>query len=137
MATMPTTDGPGRSRYDTRGTTILTTSLRGFIDAAVAEGFPLVEDFNGRNPSGVGGYPVNVVDGVRQNNGLVYLTEPVRNRPNLKISGDVLVDRVLFDQELLGGAAGGARREVDLQLLAGIRPRHQLFHLLCGQLHGQ
>jgi choline dehydrogenase len=80
-------------RYDD-----LTTSLRGFIDATVAEGFARVEDFNGPNPSGVGGYPVNVIDGVRQNTGLVYLTEEVRNRPNLKISGDVLVDRVLFEQ---------------------------------------
>ena len=46
----------------------------------------MVEDFNGPNPSGVGGYPVNVIDGVRQNTGIVYLTEEVRNRPNLKIS---------------------------------------------------
>jgi choline dehydrogenase len=76
----------------------LTPSLRGFIDAAVAEGFSRVEDFNGPDPSGVGGYPVNVVDDVRQNTGLVYLTEEVRNRPNLKISGNVLVDRVMFDR---------------------------------------
>jgi choline dehydrogenase len=80
-------------RYDD-----LTTSLRGFIDASLAEGFSQVEDFNGPHPSGVGGYPVNVVDGVRQNTGMVYLTDEVRNRPNLEISGDVLVDRVLFDQ---------------------------------------
>jgi choline dehydrogenase len=87
----------------------LTTSLRGFIDAATAEGFSRVEDFNGPNPSGVGGYPVNVIDGVRQNTGLVYLTEEVRNRPNLKISGDVLVDRVLFDRDRATGVvtAGG------------------------------
>ena len=76
----------------------LTTSLRGFVDATAAEGFPRVEDFNGPNPSGVGGYPVNVIDGVRQNTGLVYLTEEVRNRPNLKLSGNVLVDRVLFEE---------------------------------------
>jgi choline dehydrogenase len=76
----------------------LTSALRGFIDATAEEGFPRVEDFNGPNPSGVGAYPVNVVDGVRQNTGLVYLTEEVRNRPNLTISGDVLIDRVLFDQ---------------------------------------
>jgi choline dehydrogenase len=75
----------------------LTPSLRGFIDAAAAEGFRVAEDFNGPDPSGVGGYPVNVIDEVRQNTGLVYLTEEVRNRPNLKISGNVLVDRVLFD----------------------------------------
>jgi choline dehydrogenase len=88
----------------------LTSSLRGFIDATVAEGFPLVEDFNGPNPSGVGGYPVNVIDGVRQNTGMVYLTEEVRNRPNLKISGDVLVDRILFDQRRAVGVvtANGA-----------------------------
>ena len=81
----------------------LTTSLRGFVDAAAEEGYRPVDDFNGPEPSGVGGYPVNVIDGVRQNVGLVYLTEEVRNRPNLKISGDVLVDRLLFSQ---GRAAG-------------------------------
>jgi choline dehydrogenase len=75
----------------------LTPSLRGFVDASVAEGFPRVEDFNGPAPHGVGGYPVDVIDGVRQNTGLVYLTDEVRNRPNLKISGNVLVDRVRFD----------------------------------------
>jgi choline dehydrogenase len=90
----------------------LTSSLRGFIDAAVAEGFPVVEDFNGPNPSGVGGYPVNVVDGVRQNTGLVYLTEEVRNRPNLKISGDVLVDRVLFGQRRAIGVVTASGAEI-------------------------
>ncbi|HUE28724.1 MAG TPA: GMC oxidoreductase [Solirubrobacteraceae bacterium] len=90
----------------------LTSSLRGFIDAAVAEGFPVVEDFNGPNPSGVGGYPVNVIDGVRQNTGMVYLTEEVRNRPNLKISGDVLVDRVLFDQRRAVGVVTASGAEI-------------------------
>ncbi len=88
----------------------LTPSLRGFIDATVAEGFPVVEDFNGPDPGGVGGYPVNVIDGVRQNTGMVYLTAEVRNRPNLTISGDVLVDRVVFDGQRAIGVvtAGGA-----------------------------
>jgi choline dehydrogenase len=90
----------------------LTTSLRGFVDATVAEGFPRVEDFNGPNPSGVGGYPVNVIDGVRQNTGLVYLTEEVRNRPNLKISGNVLVDRVLFDQGRATGVVTATGAEI-------------------------
>ena len=88
----------------------LTPSLRGFIDAAEADGFPVVADFNGPDPSGVGGYPVNVIDGVRQNTGLVYLTEEVRGRSNLTISGDVLVDRVLFEGRRALGVvtAGGA-----------------------------
>jgi choline dehydrogenase len=90
----------------------LTPSLRGFIDAAVAEGFPVVDDFNGPNPSGVGGYPVNVVDGVRQNTGLVYLTEGVRHRPNLKISGDVLVDRVLLHQRRAIGVITASGAEI-------------------------
>ena len=90
----------------------LTSSLRGFIDAAVAEGFRRVDDFNGPDPGGVGGYPVNVIDGVRQNVGLVYLTEEVRNRPNLKISGDVLIDRVLLDRGRATGVATASGAEI-------------------------
>lgn len=81
----------------------LTPSMQGFINATLAEGFPAVDDFNGPNPAGVGAYPVNVIDGVRQNTGLVYLTAEVRKRPNLTIQGGVMVDRVLFD----GGRAVG------------------------------
>jgi choline dehydrogenase len=90
----------------------LTPSLRGFIDAAAAEGFRRVDDFNGPEPGGVGGYPVNVIDGVRQNVGLVYLTEEVRNRPNLKISGDVLVDRVRFDDRRATGVVTASGEEI-------------------------
>src|ERR1700676_3108658 len=90
----------------------LTTSLRGFIDAAASEGFHRVDDFNGPEPGGVGGYPVNVIDGVRQNVGLVYLTEEVRNRPNLKISGNVLVDRVLFDGRRATGVVTASGAEI-------------------------
>jgi choline dehydrogenase len=99
----------------------LTISLRGFIDAAVAEGFSPIEDFNGPNPIGVGGYPVNVIDSVRQNTGLVYLTEQVRNRPNLKISGDVLVERVLFDGRRAIGivTASGAEIPAGEVILSG------------------
>jgi choline dehydrogenase len=100
----------------------LTASLRGFIDATVAEGFERVEDFNGRDPRGVGASPVNVIDGVRQNTGFVYLPEEVRNRPNLKISGDVLVDRVRFDGRRAAGvvtASGGEIAAADLILCGG------------------
>jgi len=93
----------------------LTTSLRGFIDATVAEGFPRVEDFNGPDPSGVGAFPVNVVDGVRQNTGMVYLTEEIRSRSNLKLAGDVLVDRVALD----GGRATGVVMADGAEIPAG------------------
>lgn len=90
----------------------LTTSLRGFIDATVAEGFRSSDDFNGPHPSGVGGYPVNVIDGVRQNTAIVYLTGEVRDRPNLEISGDVLVDRIHFDQRRAAGIVTASGAEI-------------------------
>src|SRR3954453_7107271 len=93
----------------------LTSSQRGFIDAAEAEGFRRVDDFNGPEPQGVGGYPVDAIDGVRQNTGLVYLTQPVRDRPNLTILGNVLVDRVLF----AGRRATGVITANDVELAAG------------------
>jgi choline dehydrogenase len=99
----------------------LTSSLRGFLDATAAEGFRRVEDFNGPDPSGAGGYPVNVIDGVRQNTGLVYLTDDVRNRPNVKISGDVLIDRVLFEGRRAVGVltASGAEIPAGEVILSG------------------
>jgi choline dehydrogenase-like flavoprotein len=72
---------PIRQRTDDE----LTPSLRGFVDASVAYGFKRVHDFNGAEQNGADGYPVDVVDGVRQNVGLVYLTAEVRRRPNLTI----------------------------------------------------
>ncbi len=87
--------GPLPIRQRTDGE--LTPSLRGFVEAAVAHGFERVHDFNGAEQKGADGYPVDVVDGVRQNVGLVYLTAEVRRRPNLTIRGDVNIDRVLFD----------------------------------------
>jgi choline dehydrogenase len=87
--------GPLPIRQRTDGE--LTPSLLGFVEAAVADGFKRVHDFNGAEQNGADGYPVDVVDGVRQNVGLVYLTAEVRRRPNLSIRGDVNIDRVLFD----------------------------------------
>src|SRR4051795_8690621 len=90
----------------------LTPSLQGFIDAASAEGFRVVADFNAPDPAGVGGYPVNVVDGVRQNNGLGYLTQDVRDRPNLRIEGDTLVDRVRFEEGRAVGVVTASGAEI-------------------------
>jgi choline dehydrogenase len=75
----------------------LSTSLRAFVDAGVAAGYEHVRDFNGSAQEGIGAYPVNIVDGVRQSTAVAYLTDAVRARPNLTILGDQTVDRVLFD----------------------------------------
>jgi choline dehydrogenase len=119
----------------------LTPSLRGFVDAAVAHGFKRVNDFNGAEQDGAGGYPVNVVDGVRQNVGLVYLRAEVRRRPNLTICGDVNVDRVLFDGTTATGVlaadgtayrgrevilAGGTYGSPAILLRSGIGPADEL-----------
>ncbi len=80
-----------------RTTRDLTPSLVGFVDAAVAEGYKRVDDYNGADPEGAGGYPVNIVDGVRQSSAVAYLTDEVRRRSNLTIVGGVVVDKVLFD----------------------------------------
>jgi choline dehydrogenase len=84
----------------------LSTSLRAFIDAAGEQGHSRVEDFNGVSVQGVAGTAVNIVDGVRQNTGITYLSEPVRARPNLRIRGDVTIDRVLFDGDTATGVIG-------------------------------
>ncbi|CAM5240104.1 dehydrogenase [Streptomyces spiroverticillatus] len=70
---------------------------RAFVDAALADGIPAVDDFNGTDPHGVGPYPMNVRDGVRVNTGMAYLTDAVRARPNLTVRAETLVDRVLFE----------------------------------------
>ncbi|MFI9402965.1 GMC family oxidoreductase [Nocardia sp. NPDC052316] len=78
----------------------LSTVQRAFYDAALAAGVPATDDFNGPNPVGVAAEAMNVVDGVRINTGMAYLTDAVRARPNLLIRGDELVDRVLFDRNV-------------------------------------
>jgi choline dehydrogenase len=99
----------------------LTPSLRGFVEAAVASGYKQVYDFNGADQNGVGGYPVNVVDGVRQSTAIAYLTPDVRRRPNLTIRGGVNVDRVVLDGTTAAGviADDGTTYAADEVILSG------------------
>ena len=83
----------------------LTPPVRAFVEAAAGLGFRRNDDFNGAEREGVGGESVNIVDGVRHNAGMVYLSADVRKRPNLTIRPDTLVDRVLFE----GRRATGVR----------------------------
>jgi choline dehydrogenase len=71
--------------------------MRVFVDASEAVGLAHVSDFNGADQHGVGPYPLNVVDGVRINTGIAYLTAAVRARPNLTIRGDAEVDRIVIE----------------------------------------
>ena len=74
-----------------------TPSMHAFVEASEAIGLTHVSDFNGATQHGVGPYPLNVVDGVRINTGMAYLTAAVRAHPNLAIRGDAEVDGVVIE----------------------------------------
>lgn len=93
----------------------ITPMQRAFIRASAANGYAVVEDFDGADVEGVGPYPMNIVDGVRVNTGMAYLTDEVRSRDNLTIRTDSLVDKVLFD----GKRAVGVQLADGSQLQAG------------------
>jgi len=134
---------PVRQRTDEE----LTPSQAGFIDAAVGRGFKRVHDFNGAEQDGVGGHSLNVVDGIRQNAAMVYLTAGVRRRPNLTIRGDVTIDRVLFDGTTAAAVAaadgtvyragevilsGGSYGSAAILLRSGVGPADELTALGIG-----
>ena len=67
---------------------------RAFVASATKAGFAKVTDFNSDQPFGVGPYPMNNRMGQRLNTGMTYLSLDVRQRPNLTIRSQALVDRV-------------------------------------------
>src|SRR6202051_2218268 len=81
-----------------------TPSMRAFVEGSEALGLQHVSGFNGAGP-----YTLNVIDGVRINTGMAYLTAAVRARPNLTVQGGAEVDRVIFE----------GKRAVGVKLLDG------------------
>ena len=75
----------------------ITPSLRAFVDSAISLGFDWINDCNGQDQHGVAIDPFNVVDGIRQNTAMTYLTAAARQRPNLTIRGRTHVDRIIFE----------------------------------------
>jgi choline dehydrogenase len=71
---------------------------RAFLEAALAQGHPWVEDHNAPGATGVGRLPENVDAGVRQSTAFTYLLA-ARRRPNLTTCANVLVDRIEFDRD--------------------------------------
>jgi choline dehydrogenase len=122
----------------------ITPSMRAFVEASQAVGLLHVSDFNGATQEGVGPYPLNVVDGVRMNTGIVYLTEAVRARPNLVIRDDAEIDSVVVEGkravgvrlvggEILSGGevilSGGAFGSPAILMRSGIGPAAHLSEL--------
>jgi len=76
---------------------------RAILAGAPGAGIPVVEDLNDiYQDVGISASPVNVWNGVRWNAAFAYL-DPVRDRPQLTICGNLLVDRVELGQGRISG----------------------------------
>ncbi len=84
-----------------------------FEQACVAEGYPVHEDQNDPESTGVSPRARNTIDGVRMSNALNYL-DIARHRLNLTIRGSVTAHRVLFQ-----GGSTGSPRAVGVQAESG------------------
>lgn len=84
-------------------------------EAMLAVGIPAASDLNDIDEAtGVAPNPVNVVDGMRWNTAFAYL-DPARQRPNLRIWGDTICDRLILEGHRVVGAwflAGNRRVKV-------------------------
>lgn len=71
---------------------------KAFIDSSVKNNFKFINSFDAeKDADGIGPYSMNIVNGVRVNTGMAYLTDEIRDRENLEIIGDQIVDRVIFE----------------------------------------
>ena len=75
-----------------------------FIDAAEASGYPKNKDYNNGNQEGFGYFQVTMKNGKRWSTARAFL-DPIRNRPNLQIVTDALVDHVILEGKRCVGVA--------------------------------
>jgi choline dehydrogenase len=76
---------------------------RNYTKAVENLGLKYIDDFNTDHQDGIGVLTRNVIKGVRQNTGMVYLTLDVRSRPNLTILSRTLVDKIIIVNEVATG----------------------------------
>lgn len=94
-----------RMRVKTYAPAEVTPFQAACLEAMVAAGIPLTLDLNDLDEDeGVSPSPVNVWQGVRWNSAFAYL-DPVRDRGNLTVLGNSLVDHLLIEH----GVARGVR----------------------------
>lgn len=67
-----------------------------FVEACLERGFAHVADHNDGRSLGVGPFPKNEIDGVRQDGASAWLGPDVRARPNLRVLDHALVHRLRF-----------------------------------------
>lgn len=80
----------------------LTTVNAAAYEAVVRVGFPEVADHNRPGAIGLGPAPVNAIGGMRMSAAMTYLAQ-ARDRANLTLLADTLVDKILIE----GGRATG------------------------------
>ena len=68
-----------------------------WAEACRQAGFPDCPDANLPNTTGIGPFPLNNIDGLRQSTAVTYLAQ-ARNRPNLEIVSDCLTHKVILDK---------------------------------------
>jgi choline dehydrogenase len=122
----------------------LTPAARAFVAAARAKGLASISDFNSDLAEGVGPYSLNVIDNVRMNTGITYLTQAVRARPNLTIRAGAEVDQLVLEGkratgvrlasgEVISGGeiilSGGAFGSPAILMRSGIGPAAHLLDL--------
>ena len=114
-----------------------------FIDAAVANGVPRNDDFNGPSQEGTGYYQATIHRGRRSSAAVAYL-KPTRSRANLRVEVNAHATQILFENNRAVGieyhkrgktqqahgqqiiVAGGAFNTPQLLQLSGIGPESLL-----------
>jgi choline dehydrogenase len=79
-----------------------------FSAAAQERGFVQEPDKNAQGAPGYGPLPMTIADGIRWNAGIAYIL-PILERPNLTVTGETFVRRVIFE----GTVAVGVEVEAD------------------------
>ena len=117
-----------------------------FVAAAVNAGIPRNDDFNGPRQEGVGYLQFMIREGVRASASAAFL-HPIRNRPNLTVHVNALVERIVLDGKRATGVryaigdqarearatevilCGGAINSPQILMLSGIGPANHLMSL--------
>jgi len=125
---------------------------KAFKDAVIAAGYPVSEDANNPDATGLSPTPLNNTKGIRWSTSLGYLSES-RDRLNLTIKADSIVQRIIFEGKKAVGVevkskdeffemhcenlilSGGAIASPQLLMISGIGPSEQLENLGIKLIH--
>jgi choline dehydrogenase len=90
-----------------------------FTEGVLSAGYAEVKDHNDPTATGVGSMPTNRVDGARRVTTATAYLDPARDRPNLTIRPEALVNRVLFEGTKAVGVALSTGSGADEEIRAG------------------